>query len=223
MRQITDNPPGWSRSSPTRSVKYEGSFAQPFGYNGSAAVAASASHNFIFDIFDTEHIYFIDTITVTPHANVNLAAIVGIGLYIYETACGKGVVTFPLRQNPSLQFLSGDHLAVLVYNLDVAQRTFRVVVNGTKIQKPFAYGHVVGAYFSIDDYAIAPGEHVHFTDESLYNPTSWDWDFRDGSPHSTEQNPTHTYTTAGSYYPLLKARNAYGYDFYARPLPIVVS
>jgi PKD repeat protein len=40
---------------------------------------------------------------------------------------------------------------------------------------------------------------VQFTDLSLGGPTSWDWDFGDSSPHSTDQNPSHTYTVAGVY------------------------
>jgi len=40
---------------------------------------------------------------------------------------------------------------------------------------------------------------VSFYDTSLGNPNTWDWDFGDGSTHSTEQNPTHTYTSPGYY------------------------
>jgi gliding motility-associated-like protein len=39
---------------------------------------------------------------------------------------------------------------------------------------------------------------VHFVSPSRY-ASSYDWDFGDGSPHSTEANPTHIYTTPGSY------------------------
>jgi len=39
---------------------------------------------------------------------------------------------------------------------------------------------------------------VKFTDLSIGNPTSWKWDFADGST-STEQNPVHTFTSAGTY------------------------
>jgi PKD repeat protein len=39
---------------------------------------------------------------------------------------------------------------------------------------------------------------VHFTDTSVGSVSSWKWDFGDGSI-STEQNPTHTYVTVGSY------------------------
>ena len=41
---------------------------------------------------------------------------------------------------------------------------------------------------------------VSFIDSSTSNPTSWDWDIDDnGSTDYTVQNPTHTYTTAGTY------------------------
>ena len=46
---------------------------------------------------------------------------------------------------------------------------------------------------------------------SLYNPTSWDWDFGDGNS-STQQEPEHTYGSAGSYEVCLIASNAFGSD-----------
>ncbi len=67
----------------------------------------------------------------------------------------------------------------------------------------------------------------HFTDQSLYGPTRWDWDFGDGSAHSTQQNPSHTYA-AGSYQVSLRVCNAIGCDSLAQvnsvqlfaPLPV---
>ena len=52
---------------------------------------------------------------------------------------------------------------------------------------------------------------VAFTDNSTGNPTSWSWDFGDGSS-STEQNPSHTYSKAGSYTVKLTATNDQGSD-----------
>ena len=43
-----------------------------------------------------------------------------------------------------------------------------------------------------------PGLVVQFTDDSLGTPTAWSWNFGD-STTSTLQNPSHTYTAAGSY------------------------
>ncbi len=50
---------------------------------------------------------------------------------------------------------------------------------------------------------------VAFTDASTGSPTSWSWTFGDGGT-STAQNPSHAYTTAGTYSVTLTATNAYG-------------
>ncbi|NYT06029.1 MAG: PKD domain-containing protein, partial [Methanomicrobiales archaeon] len=55
---------------------------------------------------------------------------------------------------------------------------------------------------------------VAFTDRSTGYPTSWFWDFGDGTT-STDQHPLHTYTEAGTYTVSLTVINAYGSDSYA--------
>lgn len=52
---------------------------------------------------------------------------------------------------------------------------------------------------------------VNFTDLSSGSPTSWSWDFGDGGS-STAQNPSHTYSAAGTYTVSLTVSNAYGSD-----------
>ncbi|MDD3077505.1 MAG: PKD domain-containing protein [Paludibacter sp.] len=52
---------------------------------------------------------------------------------------------------------------------------------------------------------------VQFTDQSAY-ATSWLWEFGDGST-STDENPSHTYTSAGTYDVKLTATNEIGSDF----------
>lgn len=53
---------------------------------------------------------------------------------------------------------------------------------------------------------------INFTDISLYNPTSWDWTFGDGS-YSTSQNPSNTYSDyTTSYTVTLRSNTSAGLD-----------
>jgi PKD repeat protein len=67
------------------------------------------------------------------------------------------------------------------------------------------------AGFEADQTTITEGETVNFTDQSTNNPTSWSWDFGDGNT-SSEENPSHTYSSAGTYTVELTVENNYGSD-----------
>ena len=66
----------------------------------------------------------------------------------------------------------------------------------------------VAAFSSSTNSGITPLT-VNFTDTSTNVPTSWAWDFGDGGT-DTVQNPTHVYTTPGSYTVTLTATNSAG-------------
>lgn len=51
---------------------------------------------------------------------------------------------------------------------------------------------------------------VTFNDTSTGSPTSWLWDFGDGTPSSNQQNPVHSYSAPGTYVVTLTARNSIG-------------
>src|ERR1051325_9805808 len=51
---------------------------------------------------------------------------------------------------------------------------------------------------------------ANFIDASTGNPTSWLWNFGDGTPASTQRNPVHTYAAAGTYTATLTVANANG-------------
>jgi len=89
------------------------------------------------------------------------------------------------EQGPYYQSIGGDH---------------EVVVSGAPV-----------ANFSAEPTSGCAPLNVSFTDESTGNPTSWTWDFGDGS-NSTDQNPTHQYTTAGNYTVNLTVSNECGND-----------
>ena len=53
---------------------------------------------------------------------------------------------------------------------------------------------------------------VNFTDQSTNGPTSWDWNFGDGSAHVYTQNASHQYVADGTYTVTLIATNDCGSD-----------
>ena len=61
---------------------------------------------------------------------------------------------------------------------------------------------------------------ANFTDLSTSNPNAWFWDFGDGGS-SLQQNPSHTYSQAGTYTVCLVAGNACGQDTICQQVTIV--
>ena len=57
---------------------------------------------------------------------------------------------------------------------------------------------------------------MYFTDNSTNSPTSWEWNFGDGTS-STLQNPEHIYSEAGNYTVTLSASNEAGTGTKVRP------
>ncbi|MCX6833871.1 MAG: PKD domain-containing protein [candidate division Zixibacteria bacterium] len=66
------------------------------------------------------------------------------------------------------------------------------------------------AEFSVDKRESCVGATVTFTDQSI-DADSWHWDFGDGGT-STDQNPTHAYSSPGVYTVTLSVRNDCGPD-----------
>ena len=79
-----------------------------------------------------------------------------------------------------------------------------IVIEISNIYKPIIIddiswtGYTLDANFFADTTTICQGNTISFTDASVGNPTSWNWDFGDGTT-STLQNPTNTYTNSGNY------------------------
>ncbi len=62
---------------------------------------------------------------------------------------------------------------------------------------------------------------VTFKDRSLRKPTSWLWDFGDGTT-SADKNPVHTYAKAGTFTVNLTVKNAGGEDLTSKDSLITV-
>lgn len=110
-------------------------------------------------------------------------------------------------QNPSHQYTAtGTYTVTLTatnaYGSDGETKTSYITVN--TLQAPVAA-------FTASATTIVKNSSVTFTDQSTNSPTSWSWTFNGGTPStSTAQNPTVTYSTAGTYSVTLTATNAAG-------------
>jgi YVTN family beta-propeller protein len=120
-------------------------------------------------------------------------------------------------QNPTHQYSKGGTYTVKLTVTNAAGTTayksVKIVV--PKVVKPVAN-------FIASPTSGKSSLTVAFTDKSQNTPTSWRWVFGDGKI-STEQNPTHQYTKAGTYKVKLTATNAAGSSTVSRDGYIVVS
>ncbi len=108
-------------------------------------------------------------------------------------------------QNPAHEYkVEKDYSVTLTVSKIVNQLTASdsitkdkyIHVGGTLLEADFAPQYVTG---------LKPFT-VQFTDKTTGSPTQWTWNFGDGG-FAIDQNPTHTYTEAGSYTVTLTARN----------------
>jgi PKD repeat protein len=154
------------------------------------------------------------TVTTSPTATISGGGQVcnGVGVDITGTFTGTGpwtvvlndglndiplppIVTSPFTQNVTLP---GTYTIVSVTDATSCPGT----VSGSAI---VTSGNGPTAAFT-----SAPTDlTVVFTDASTGSPTTWAWDFGDSNT-STQQNPTHTYTTAGTYNVCLTVTNNCG-------------
>lgn len=84
-------------------------------------------------------------------------------------------------------------------------------INVTILQNP------VAAFTSVDNAGT-----VTFTDAST-GATSWSWNFGDGSPTSSQQNPVHTYAVSGNYVVTLTVTNGCGTDIITQTVNVIVT
>ncbi|MEY4604249.1 MAG: hypothetical protein RIT43_1541, partial [Bacteroidota bacterium] len=75
------------------------------------------------------------------------------------------------------------------------------------------------ASFQVSQNSVCLGTASTFSDFSSNSPTSWSWDLGDGTT-STDQNPTHVYTSPGSYTVNLTVTNAAGTDTQSQTITV---
>lgn len=70
--------------------------------------------------------------------------------------------------------------------------------------------YIPKASFTASATSVCPNASVNFTNTSTNFPTAYSWNFGDGSAVSTAQNPSHQYTTPGTYNVTLTVTNQWG-------------
>ena len=105
-------------------------------------------------------------------------------------------------QNPSHIYLSyGNYTVSLQVTNSAGSNSSSQIVTLTAPAAPVA---------SFTATVNASNNQVVFVDTSSGNPTSWTWNFGDGTAIDTRQNPTHVYAVPNSYTVTLTAANSGG-------------
>jgi len=128
---------------------------------------------------------------------------IGEDVYVYSTILGyyaKGLENPEITLEPVWIFYgnttSGSYLSFQIYARQFANFTATPTTGKTPLT-------------------------VNFTDTSDTSPIQWLWNFGDGT-NSTDQNPAHIFTTAGTYNVTLRAWNDLGSDTMEKPFLVTV-
>lgn len=78
------------------------------------------------------------------------------------------------------------------------------------------------AGFTVNNGSLCQGNTIQFNDASTNAPTSWAWNFGDGT-QSTQQNPSHAFANAGWYVVSLTANNAAGSDVFTDSVEVLTT
>jgi PKD repeat protein len=140
---------------------------------------------------------------------------------LWGTAYYSGAITHAAADGTLLSSTATPHMSP--YGIAVSPTDGTVWVSAFEPAEgiPSTLLHYVVKTGCYADFSAAPRAgavplSVQFRDASQGGPTSWDWDFGDGTT-STEQHPSHTYLAPGRYTVTLRVTGEGGSDTTARP------
>jgi large repetitive protein len=169
-------------------------FAHTGSYSG-RAYGINAGFQQIVDLTNVQSISFWTLLSNTSAGGRTSVYVDGVLIGQYQTT-KKSTWVYQSYSVPS--GYSGVHTVKFLQTLSGA--SYCIYIDDiTAIPPPIA------SFTAMQVTGTAPLE-VQFNDTSIRYPTSWLWDFGDGT-NSTGQNATHTYTTAGTYTVNLTATN----------------
>lgn len=115
--------------------------------------------------------------------------------YLVLGGGGAGLSHF----TPSDDFVAEQHHHFAYFEIDHDQMHVQVICNTGDQLDEFYLDRNPVAKFDADPTKGNPPLTVNFTDKSTGHRYQYDWDFGDGTEHSQDRNPTHTYEEEGIY------------------------
>ncbi len=141
------------------------------------------------------------TVTVNPNPVANFSSTIACHTYANSfTDLSTGAITWQwnfgdgspldLNQNTTHIYpLDGTYPVELIIT-NIFGCSDSITQNATVLLQPQS---------AFTNSTVCAGQTVSFTDATTGTPTSWLWDFGDGTATSSLQNPTHIYATGGTY------------------------
>jgi len=162
----------------------------------------------------------VDISSFGPEAKVVAIALKKYGVIITD----RGSLGVSLNVEQDSRFSSLDDLHTLSLSDFEFVDESSLMINSSTAQVRTSSPPIVTpvALFTGNVMSGTPPTTVQFTDTSTNSPTSWMWTFGDGGT-STLKNPSHTYTTAGSYTVSLTVTNSGGSNTLTRTNYITVT
>ena len=215
-----DSPDGLSRLASSGYGDLIQQLAMPYTYSTGASLGAGVYATLGYQNLDSGNLGRIRGWRICSLDESKFRAYLYFGVHAWGYYQGTTLLEVWYPENVQIICDYGDSFTANVTNLDTVTRYLRMYVLYEKIVRPAGWVRRPSASFTVDDSTPTVGQTVRFTDTSLYDPTTWYWEFGDGST-SSAQNPTHAYTAAGTYTVHLTARNIGGFDI--RSVSVVVS
>lgn len=158
---------------------------------------------------------------VTPHTTTYLGELDYNFFYIYRTSSNTRFdyssesFTFPTNIKTLTSKSGNTRFGMLLYTPEHTYEileAYYVFISPTIYPRPLhstvsTTSLAVAANFTADKTTVYEYQTVTFTDSSTGTPNAWNWSFGSGEGYSSDQNPTHQYTTPGTFTVVLNATN----------------
>ncbi len=184
----------WSNNATTQTISVGAGNYSVTVYNNNEC---SATDNIVVNNYPQTTLTVSSTAETGDNENDGSATVTATGTSPYSYTWSNNAHT------ATINGLSGGNYSVTV--TDGNGCVYTTSVNVATLDTPPV------ADFTADDNTVCLGQEIAFTDASTNAPTSWSWNFGDGTT-SNVQNPRHTYSAAGTYSVSLTVTNADGTD-----------